>query len=103
MKPSAYRSMRYGKPSSPEETKNLIRWVDEKWRNLTPLTLGDTKFYQCGKKSKEQIQRNLPSVCRPSVKISNATPALANNYNKQEIKKAVNIKKQGKTIIWGKL
>jgi hypothetical protein len=82
---------------------NLQRWMDESWRNLTPLTLGDKKFYECGKKSKEQQQKKLPSICRPTIKINEETPKLAKSYNITQLKKAVKIKKSGKRIDWKKL
>lgn len=104
MKPSAYRSMLLAKEGK-TKSKNgeLKRWVNEKWRNLTPLTIGDEKFYECGKQSMEQQKAKLPSVCRPTVKISDKTPKLAQNYSKAQIKKAVAEKQKGKIINWAKL
>jgi len=105
MKPSAYRSMILGSKDGKQTPKSsdLLRWTKEEWRNLTPVLLGDNKFYPCGTKSKEQISKGLPSVCRPTVKISKETPTLARNYDKKDIAKAVSIKKKGQTIKWTKL
>lgn len=101
---SAYKSMAIAmEGKTKNKDGNLKRWINEKWQNLTPLTLGDNKFYECGKKSKEQIKKNIPSVCRPSKKISKETPKIAKNFNKTQIKKAIEIKKKGKYIKWEKL
>ena len=103
MKPSAYRSMLMGKlgltKATPKETKNLIRWNEgEKWQNLTPIALGETKFYECGKKSRQQEEDALPSVCRPSIKVNKKTPKpLAKELSKEQIKK------KGGRIDWAKL
>jgi len=103
-KHSAYKSMRLSKENK-NKTKNsgLERWINEKWRNLTPKTLGDNKFYECGVKSKKQKELNLPSVCRPSVKVNSKTPTLDKAYSKQQVKKAVETKKKGNYIKWSKL
>ena len=105
MKPSAYRSMKLVKEGKAKTSgTGLRRWRDEKWRNLTPLSLGDNKFYECGTKSKEQEQRGLPSVCRPSKRISGkTTKPLARDITPTQLKKAISIKKQGGTIGWSKL
>jgi hypothetical protein len=105
MKPSAYKSMMLGKfglsKTTPEKEADLKRWKDEKWENLTPRLLGDTKFYPCGKQSEEQKKKGLPSVCRPSVKINDKTPTpLSKNLTITQIKKAVDLKKTGKRINW---
>ena len=106
MKPSAYRSMRLKKAGlnktkpSPQATKDLIRWKNEKWQNLT-AKLTDDKFYACGTKGKKQKDLNLPSVCRPSVKVNEKTPTpLAGAYSFEKIKKAIGIKSSGSTIRW---
>lgn len=108
MKPSAYRSMMLGKlglsKTTPEKKKDLLRWKNEKWENLTAKITDGDKFYACGLKGKKQIKLNLPSVCRPSVKINDKTPkTLSGNISKQKIKKAINIKKKGKMIKWNEL
>jgi hypothetical protein len=110
MKPSAYRSMMMGKlgltKSSPQKKKDLLRWGSptkgEKWINLT-AKITDKKIQPCGMKGKKQKQLGLPSVCRPSVKVSNITPKLAQDFTTKQIKKAIQIKKKGKTINWKKL
>ena len=109
MKPSAYRSMLMGKlgltKATKKETQDLLRWnKGEKWQNLTPKAMGDNAFYECGRQSKEQKEKGLPSVCRPSVKINEKTPKpLAKELTKEQIKKAIEIKKKGGRINWQKL
>jgi hypothetical protein len=107
MKPSAYRSMLMGKlgmtKSTPEKKKDLLRWGSankgEKWVNLTAYITDGKKNIPCGTKGKNQ--GNLPSVCRPSVKVNEKTPKpLANELNKKQIANAVFIKKQNKRIDW---
>lgn len=105
-KPSAYRSMKLSslglsQPSKQTE-ENLKRWKSEKWINLTSL-LTDKKLEPCGNKGKNQKKLNLPSVCRPTIKISEETPRLAESFSKAQIKKAIELKKQGKRILWNKL
>lgn len=90
-----------GKPTA--KSSDLLRWSKEEWRNLTPLLLNDHKFYACGTKSKEQITKGLPSVCRPTVKVTRQTPTLAANYSMKDIAKAVSLKKTGNVIQWRKL
>ena len=106
MKPSAYKSMMMKKfglnkeQSTPQETRDLVRWKNEKWQNLT-AKLTDNKFYACGSKGKKQKELGLPSICRPSKKVNEKTPMpLAVSYSTAQIKKAIDIKKQGKTIKW---
>jgi len=106
MKPSAYKSMMMKKVglnkerSTPQETRDLIRWKKEKWQNLT-AKLTDNKFYACGSKGKKQKELGLPSICRPSKKVNDKTPLpLAGSYSTAQIKKAIDIKKQGKIIKW---
>jgi hypothetical protein len=106
MKHSAYKSMRLGQlklnKTTPEKKKDLIRWKNEKWENLTAKITDGDKFYPCGQKGKKQ--GNLPSVCRASVKISNKTPKpLSSQLSKQQIKKAIEIKKKDKRINWSEL
>jgi hypothetical protein len=108
MKPSAYKSMLLGKynktDTNPKKEAELLRWKTEKWQNLTPVALGETKFYECGKKSRQQEEDALPSVCRPSIKVNKKTPKpLAKELSKEQIKKAIKIKKKGGRIDWDKL
>jgi hypothetical protein len=107
MKPSAYKSMHLAKERKKKGIVitdfDLDRWIEEEWRNLTPIKLNDNKFYKCGNKSKKQKELNIPSVCRPTKKVNEKTPKLAQEYTKEQIKKAVNIKKKGQRIKWDKL
>jgi hypothetical protein len=108
MKPSAYKSMMLGKlnmsDSTPQKKKDLIRWKNEKWENLSARITDGDKFYACGQKGKKQIKKDVPSVCRPSVKINNKTPKpLSKNITDKQIKKAIDIKKKGGTIKWSEL
>jgi len=105
-KPSAYKSMRLGSKglskSTPEKKQQLLNWEKEKWINLTAKII-DKKIQPCGMKGKKQQKLNLPSVCRPLKRVNDKTPKLAQNFTTQQIKKAIRIKKQGKTINWSKL
>lgn len=102
-KHSAYKSMKTkNNKTTPEARVDLIRWSNEKWLNLT-AQITDSKNLPCGTKGKIQKELNLPSICRPSVKINNKTPILGSNYTKQQIIHAINIKSQGKTIKWNNL
>lgn len=105
---SAYRSMMMGKlgltKTTPGKKKDLLRWKNEKWQNLTAKITDGDKFYPCGMKGKKQKEKNLPSVCRPSVKVNDKTPKpLSGSISKQKIKKAVDIKKKGEYIKWNYL
>jgi len=102
-KHSAYKSMKSGSnKTTPQEKADLIRWGNEKWINLT-AKITDNKTLACGTKGKRQQELNLPSVCRPSIKVNQKTPTLASSYTKNQIKKAIEIKKKGNTISWTKL
>jgi len=107
-KHSAYRSMKLSqlglsKPTTNKNKDNLITWRREMWQNLTAkLTDGD-KFYNCGNKGKNQIKMNLPSVCRPSVRINNKTPKIANEFTDNQIRKAIKIKQSGNRVDWNEL
>jgi len=102
-KHSAYKSMKMGTGKPKKGNKALINWGKESWKNLSPSILGDNKFYECGTQSIEQKKIKLPSVCRPTKKVTNKTPKLAQSYSKEQIKKAVEIKKKGKRINWALL
>jgi len=87
-----------------ERDGNLKRWINEDWRNLTPYAFGITslnKAPKCGDSSKNP--RGQKSVCRPMKTVSKSTPVLATAYTKAQIKKAVSMKNEGKTIRWGVL
>ena len=111
-KPSAYRSMHIARlrgysGNNNNKNKNdneLEKWILARWENLTArLTDGD-KFYKCGEKGKNQKLLNLPSVCRPSVKIDETTPTpLAGELTKKKIETAIKIKQTGKRINWKEL
>jgi len=103
MKPSAYKSMIIRKlnPDAPVGNRGgLTRWINEKWRNLTPLLLGDSKFYACGAQSKEQRAAGLPSICRPTVRVDGKTTMLANEFTMTQLQRALELKMQGKRIVW---
>jgi hypothetical protein len=110
MKPSAYRSMLMGKlnmtEKTPKKTKDLKRWKDEKWLNLTSTFITDKdKEYACGTKGKKQKDKGLKSVCRPKKKVNKNTPQpLAYDLSEKQIRKAIKIKNEGKRIKnWSKL
>jgi hypothetical protein len=102
-KPSAYRAMRLSKldliKPSKETESELKRWKEEVWLNLT-AKITDNEKLPCGTQGRRQKELGLPSVCRPSKKKSKATPSLASNFNETQIKKAIDLKKQGKRINW---
>ena len=91
-----------GNTTTPEAKADLIRWGREKWLNLT-AKITDNQKLPCGTKGKKQKELGLPSVCRPSVRISDKTPSLASTFTDKQIKKAIEIKKNGKTIRWKEL
>ena len=98
MKPSAYRSMymSIGKKNK-SKPHNLERWINEKWLNLNAL-IKTGKEIPCGQKYKGQVY---PTVCRPSIKISEQTPKpLAKELNRKQIIKAIKLKSKGKRILW---
>ena len=106
-KHSAYRSMklaqlRLTKPTTKSNKGALLDWTRAKWINLTAL-LTDKKKLPCGTKGKKQKEQNLPSVCRPSVRVNKKTPKLASNFTDKQIKKAIELKKKGQRIFWDKL
>jgi hypothetical protein len=90
------------KPTTKANKGDLLRWNKERWQNLTGL-LTDNKRLPCGTKGKKQIDEDLPSVCRPSVKVNSKTPKLASNFTDKQIKKAIKQKQKGKRILWDKL
>jgi hypothetical protein len=103
-KPSAYRSMalvkKYkdmgGRLEKDGSGSGLKIWsVQERWKNLTPYAEGltsDRFQYKCGQRAPNQKG---PSVCRPSAEVK--------KYSKNQIKRAVEIKSDGKIIKWDKL
>jgi hypothetical protein len=105
---SAYKSMRLSslglsKPTNKFNKDALITWKKQDWQNLTAL-LTDNEKLPCGKKGKKQIEQNLPSVCRPTKKVSEKTPKpLVKDITKTQIKTAVEIKQKGQRINWQKL
>ena len=104
MKASAYKSMLSGKlglsNSTPQKKQNLINWKKEKWINLSALLI-DGEELPCGTKGKKQKERNIPSVCRPSIKVNEQTPKpLASELSNSQIQKAINLKKKGERIMW---
>jgi hypothetical protein len=109
-KPSAYRSMQIAKlrgyscNKTKKNEKDLQKWILEKWINLTARITDGDKFYKCGEKGKQQKLLNLPSVCRPSVKIDSTTSKpLAGELTNKQIEKAIKIKQSGKRINWKEL
>ena len=102
---SAYKSMRLSnlglsKPTNKNNKDSLINWKKEDWINLTAL-LTDKQSLPCGTRGKIQQQKGLPSVCRPSKKVSEKTPRpLASQLSNKQIEKAISIKKLGNRIDW---
>jgi len=111
-KHSAYRSMaiikKYkelgGKIEGTKKTGSTGRWLNEKWKNLTPVAMGLTSINdapKCGTKHPKQGKNK--SICRPTVNKGKKTPKLAQAYSKAEIKKAQKLKNLGLRVEWQKL
>ena len=111
-KHSAYKSMALiklykslgGRIDESKSKGGTQRWLKEKWVNLTPVAMGLSSLADspaCGVKHLKQ--GNNPSICRPKIKVNEKTPKVASTYTKTQLKKALDIKKKGKTINWGKL
>jgi hypothetical protein len=106
-KPSAYRSMKLSKlglskPTTKDNRGALLDWTRERWQNLTAL-LTDDAFYECGTKGKKQKELGLPSVCRPTIRINDKTPKLAQEFTEKQIRQAIEIKKKMQRINWAEL
>ena len=111
-KHSAYKSMfiiekyeEMGGKLKGKRKNNLGNWRKEKWLNLTPYAMGLVKNIKesplCGVKHEKQKK---PSICRPSKKIDKDTPKkLASDFTKNQLIKAVSIKKKGNVIKWNDL
>ena len=82
----------------------LVRWLREKWVNLTPWAEGLVKSAAqspaCGSRHPQQRSK---TVCRPSVRVSHKTPSLASSFTKAQISRAMRIKNRGGTVHWKKL
>jgi hypothetical protein len=103
-KHSAYRSMKLAsegktKPTTKKNKGALMDWTREEWLNLNAL-IDIGKELPCGTKYKGQTE---PTVCRPKKKVNDKTPKLAKDFTKEQIKKAIEIKKKGDRIIWNDL
>ena len=88
-----------------EKVSGTRKWLNEKWKNATPLALGlessIKKLPACG--TKHPKQGKAPSICRPTKRVDKQTPELLQSYNKKQIEKALSIKKKGKRIDWSEL
>jgi hypothetical protein len=107
-KNSAYKSMRLAsegktKPTTKANNGALKRWTDEKWVNLSGYLTDGKDNLPCGKKGKKQKELNIPTVCRPSVKVNEKTPKLAKEFTKKQIEEAIKIKIRNERINWLKL
>jgi hypothetical protein len=76
--------------------------------NLTPYGMGWVRSVRdcppCGTPHPRQARLNLPSVCRPTRRISDQTPAvLARSLTRAQVRKAVALKKLGRVIRWDSL
>jgi predicted metal-dependent peptidase len=110
-KNSAYKSMyinneyvKAGGKIKNGKTSNLENWRKEEWKNLSGVALGKTKLKnapECGVKDKNQGKN--PSICRPTKKVNKTTPKLAQSFNKEQLKKALDIKNKNKRINWNTL
>ena len=112
-KHSAYKSMYLveeyerlgGRINKNLKKSGTATWNKESWVNLSPIALGlETdikKLPKCG--IKHPKQKKNPTICRPTKKVNKNTTSLAQSFTKSQIKKALEIKKKGKRIEWGKL
>jgi len=110
-KNSAYKSMyinneyvKAGGKIKNGKTSNLENCRKEEWKNLSGVALGKTKLKnapECGVKDKNQGKN--PSICRPTKKVNKTTPKLAQSFNKEQLKKALDIKNKNKRINWNTL
>ena len=95
-----YKSMG-GRVDEKRSKGGLKTWIQEDWRNLTPYATGKVKSIKatpkCGQKAEGQ---KLPSVCRP---LKSKTISTAQEFTREQVRKAVDIKKKGGRIIWSKL
>lgn len=115
-KHSAFRSMQvmkmYKDNGGTFKRKNsksgrLQNWRSELWKNLSPYALGYVDSIKdcpsCGTKHQFQKDFNIPSICRPTKKINDSTPKLAQTFTRHQIQRALFKKMMGKTIKWDEL
>lgn len=101
-KHSAYRSMAVmkqykemgGKLKGKDTKGGTQKWLQEKWKNLTPYVEGLAKKteYVCGQKHPQQKGE---SICRPLKEIK--------MFDDKQLKKAYDMKQKGLRIDWKKL
>jgi len=109
-KPSAYKSMHiarlrgYHGKNNNKNDNDLQKWILARWENVTARITDGDKFYKCGERAENQKLLNLPSVCRPSVRIDETTPTpLSGQLTNKQIEKAIKIKQKGLRINWKEL
>ena len=111
-KHSAYRSMQIvtkykqlgGKLDESKSKGGTNRWLKERWKNLTPVSMGLTTIKnapKCGTKHPNQGANK--TICRPTKTINRKTPKLAKSYSKKQLAKAQKMKNLGLRINWSKL
>lgn len=113
-KPSAYASMQINKiyrdnggryKKNKKKSNNLTVWKKERWVNLSGYALGLIDSIEecppCGQKF--EGQGDIPSICRPTVKVNKNTPDLAQSYSRDQMLKALLLKSDGWYIEWSKL
>ena len=111
-KHSAYRSMQIvtkykqlgGRLDESKSKGGTNRWLKEKWKNLSPVSMGLTTIKnspKCGSKHPQQGKNK--TICRPTVKINSKTPKLARSYSKKQLQKAQKMKNLGLRVRWNKL
>lgn len=74
-----YKNVLKGTYVKDDKEKKLKRWFDEKWININPVVGKSQDTY---------------AFFRPTVKVSEKTPKLAQNISKQELSRYVNKKEQ---------
>jgi hypothetical protein len=79
-------------------SKNLQRWLKEKWIRVSPKTgtpmKKNGKLVPCGR-SKTEIEKGVKKgLCRPYKKISRKSPKTAKELGKKEMKRRTSLKKK---------
>ena len=65
-----------------DNSEGLLRWFSEKWVDL------NRPGEACGRKNNKNNKNNIYPLCRPTIKVSNNTPTLAQNIDAKTIKSA---------------
>ena len=80
--------------------KDLKRWFDEKWVDVSRKDK-DGKHPPCGRKKAKKSSKGYPK-CRPSVKVSNKTPKTSGSMSEGQKAAATKRKRSKKQGVGGK-